>query len=501
MIRTLTLLFASAAAIALAETVPVPTVTSPPVTASSRPFLSADHLIVPMDLAKSGYSEAEFLISGKANVYDWAADGSLQVKTAGAPYAGRILVRRPSEASKFSGTVVVELMNPARRFDWSMMWGYLHEHLMERGDAWVGITMPGSIAGLQKFDPKRYASLGFANPNPAETCPAAAGAKDKGPAGPSPTEDGLKWDMISQVAAALKSTDKNMPLSGFLVDRIYMTTQIADLETYINAIHSHAMLANGKPAYDGYLVRNLNAPAKIRNCAAAVAQGDPRAKLKDLDVPIITVAAQGEVPASVPYRKPDSDAAIGRYRLYEIAGAAHIDRFAYSQAFPSMQDQAAAVGSAQGTPEWPFNAMCDPPIPLSEQPLLKYSYDAALVNLDQWSRKGIEPPKEGQRMEVTEGAMPMVVLDQFGHAKGGVRSPWVDVPAATYVTTSPGPGNCGELGHVIPFTAERIHMLYPSAADYAKKVNADVDALVKARWFTESDGKKMKAQLTAAFGK
>lgn len=499
MIRTLIVFFTAAAAIAVAETVPVPMVTAVPATANSRPFLSAEHLIVPMDLAKSGYAEAEFLISGKANVYDWAADGSLSVKTAGAPYAGRILVRRPSEPSKFSGTVVVELMNPARRFDWGMMWGYLHERLMEHGDAWVGITMPGSIAGLQKFDPKRYASLSFANPNPSETCPAAAGGKGKGPAGPSPTEDGLRWDMISQVAAALKSTEKNMPFSGFSVDRIYMTTQIGDLEMYINAIASHAMLANGKPAYDGYLVRNPTAAAKISNCAAAVAQGDPRAKLKDLNVPIIAVAAQGEVPGSLPYRKPDSDAASGRFRLYEIAGAAHIDRFAYAEGFPSMQDQAAAVGSAQGTPEWPFTAMCDPPIPLSEQPLLKYSYDAALVNLDQWSRKGTAPPKE-HRMEVTEGAMPMVVLDQFGNAKGGVRDPWVDEPTATYTTTSPGPGTCAELGHAIPFTAERIHMLYPSASDYTKKVNADVDALVKARWFTESDGKKMKAQL-AALGK
>src|SRR5579884_3422377 len=105
------------AALAIAETVPVPKVTALPVTPDSRPFMSADHLIEPMDLAKSGYTETEFVISGTANVYDWAADGSLNVKTPNAPYAGKILVRRPSDPSKFSGTVVVELMNPARRFD------------------------------------------------------------------------------------------------------------------------------------------------------------------------------------------------------------------------------------------------------------------------------------------------------------------------------------------------------------------------------------------------
>lgn len=97
--------------------------------------------------------------------------------------------------------------------------------------------------------------------------------------------------------------------------------------------------------------------------------------------------------------------------------------------------------------------------------------------------------------------MPELVMDEFGHAKSGVRNPWVDVPTATYATTSPGPGTCAELGHVTPFNAERIKMLYPSERAYAKKVNADVDALVKAHWFTESDGKKMKESLAAAFGK
>ncbi len=494
---------AVASALAAAETVSVPRVTALPVTADSRPLLAADHTMAPENLSAAGYTEAEFLVSGAANVYDWAADGAVTVKIPGAPYTGRILVRHPTDRSKFSGTVVVEIMNPTRRFDWSMMWGYLHEHLMEHGDAWVGITMPGSVAGLQKFNPARYAALSFANPNPTEVCPVPAARGGKaGPPSTFPAEDGLRWDMISQVAAALKSTGKNMPLTGFRVDRVYLTSQIADLEAYINAIHPRATLADGKPAYDGYLVRNLVAPARLRNCGAAPGAGDARAIIRDVNVPVIVVLAQGEVPGAAPFRRADADGPNGRFRLYEIAGAAHIDKFAYSNGFPALADQAAAVGSAQGTVDWPFNAPCDPPIALSELPLLKYSYDAALRNLDAWSRTGTTPPKE-ERMPVITASdgMPALVFDEFGHAKGGVRNPWVDVPAATYVTTTPGPGSCGELGHAIPFRPDRIKMLYPSAQDYAKKVNADIDALVKARWFTESDGKKMKASLIAAFGK
>src|SRR6516225_3994939 len=128
------------------------------------PFLRASRLMVPLDLAKSGYTEDEFLISGKANVYDWAADGTLSVKTPDAPYATRILVRHPSDPAKFSGAVVVEILNAARTWDWSMMWGYLWPQIMEHGDAWVGVTMPGGVPGLKKYDHARYGLVSFQNP-------------------------------------------------------------------------------------------------------------------------------------------------------------------------------------------------------------------------------------------------------------------------------------------------------------------------------------------------
>src|ERR1700733_4157266 len=153
------------AAFAAGQGTPVPKFTGPiPATADSYPFLAAEHSLVPFDLAKYGYVEQEFIVSGNANVYDWAADGSLSVKTEKAPYAARILVRRPANASKFSGAVVVEPLGAVRRFDWAIMYGYLNEQMMEHGDAWVGITMPASSEGLKKFNPTRYATVAFTNP-------------------------------------------------------------------------------------------------------------------------------------------------------------------------------------------------------------------------------------------------------------------------------------------------------------------------------------------------
>jgi hypothetical protein len=473
-----------------AETVPVPKSTGAiPVTATSVPFMAANKNLQATDLAKYGYVEEEFILSGTSNVYDWAADGAVTVKTPNAPYAIRILVRRPANNSKFSGTVNVELDNAARRYDWAMMWGYGKDYWLEHGDAWVGIPQPAALDSFKKFNPTRYAALTMANPTPNAACPGAKG-------GPAAFEEGLRWDIYSQVAAALKSNAAGQPMAGMNVKRVFLTTQAVDITTYINAFHDRARLANGKPVYDGYLVRNPPVPARANQCAPAIAATDPRRQIKDIDVPVISVSAQGEVPNSMKARKNDSDDPKGRYRLYEIAGAAHIETFAYA-GLPSFDEQN-QLGLAQGTPDWPFNIKCEPEIPLSQHPLLMYAFHGAYRNLDEWVAKGTAPPK-APRLETREDGT--LALDQFGHAIGGVRSPWVDAPIATYFATSTGPGTCAELGHSKQFDSARISQLYPSAKAYAAQVNESVDKAVKGKFFLESDGKKMKADLGKAFPK
>jgi len=207
-------------------------------------------------------------------------------------------------------------------------------------------------------------------------------------------------------------------------------------------------------------------------------------------VPVVSVAAQGEVHEGVKMRKDDSDAPSGRYRLYEIAGAAHIDWFAYTS-LPSY-DEMNAIALAQGTPEWPFNIKCDPEIPLSKHELLMYAFDGALGNLEEWVANGIAPPKAPRLETDAQGEL---VMDEFGHAKGGVRNPWVDAPVATYTTASPGPGTCRELGTIKPFDAARVAKLYPTAKDYDSKVSASADKAVKEKYFTGAAGRKMKAEL------
>jgi len=277
---------ANAAAQARAVT-PVPNVTGPiAVTADSYPFLAADHDLPALDLRKIGYVEEEFFVSGSADVYDWAADGAVTVKTPSAPYTTRVLIRRPADKSRFSGSAIVEPLFPARRWDWSMMWGYTHDAIVDRGDAWVGITLPASVAGLQKFNPTRYARLSFKNPTPDAPCGRGAA---------SDIEDGLRWDAISQVGALLKSTGPQSPMKDFRVEALYLTTQGGDLTTYMKAIHPRATVAGGKPVYDGYVAKAPFNAARISQCAPAPPPGDPRHVVVS---PVVEqgVQSQGEIP-------------------------------------------------------------------------------------------------------------------------------------------------------------------------------------------------------------
>jgi alpha/beta hydrolase family protein len=206
-------LAASAAALvpiaAAQAATPVPNVTGPlRVTAGSYPFGAADHQRLPQGLRRVGYVEQEYVVRGRANVYDWPGAGGAVVRTAGAPYATRVLVRRPGRARRGSGTVWVEMLNPSNLFDLSIGWALAHRQFVRNGDAWVGITAkPVAMQALKTFDPRRYAPLSFANPLPVSDPRNCSVTGDSTQA----TENGLIWDVNSQVAAWIRSRASSNP--------------------------------------------------------------------------------------------------------------------------------------------------------------------------------------------------------------------------------------------------------------------------------------------------
>jgi hypothetical protein len=113
----------------------------------SGPF-TAGHVIEPLTalpstLAAHDYVEQEFSASGTAHAFRATAspsDGKWSITpTSSAPYATRILVRRPANPKNFSGTVIVEWMNESAG-ESAPDWDYLNPEIMNAHDAWVGVS-------------------------------------------------------------------------------------------------------------------------------------------------------------------------------------------------------------------------------------------------------------------------------------------------------------------------------------------------------------------------
>jgi len=472
---------------------PIPEVTGPiAIAATSVPLMMSSRLQTVVDLPKAGYVEEEFFLTGRANVYDWSAAGQPVVKTPNAPYTTRLMLRRPADAARFSGTVIVEIVNSARRYDFPFAWGVSHDQFMETGDAFAMITLAqANLEGLKAFDPMRYAPLSLANPTPEETCNAGRAG---GPSQTAPGEEGLQFDILAQAGALLKAGRATGPLGGFRVQRLYMVAYDGALPTYIAAVHSRIRLAGGGPVYDGYILNRHPALTRLRRCGMAPAAGDPRQIIRNLDVPLIRVIGQTDILATYAQRREDSDAPGDRYRLYEIAGGAHADAAFYPY-IPAVADLR-KIGSAYPfLASWPFANQCEPEQTLAKTPINTHALDAAFANLTRWIRDGVPPPK-AERIKIESPGTPQarIAVDQFGNAIGGVRSAYLDVPIATYFTTSKGETFCPELAHTVPFDWARLNSLYGTPQNYRAKVAQSVDRLVRERWLTESDGRRIKTE-------
>ena len=462
---------------------PVPTAVGPiPVTADSYPQMTVKRIQQVVDLDGAGYVEEEFFVSGTGNAYDWAQDGSLSVLASGLPYTTRVMVRRPVNATRFSGNVVVEVINNSRTYDWPMAWSVVYPYVLENGHAYVGITTrPRGIDSMKKFNPVRYEALSFGAPQ--QACPGKAAAEDR--------REDVHWDIISQVGALLKTPRSSGPLAGFNVQRIYVTADDGDLATYVNAVHAHAKMADGRNVYDGYVYKGNATPVRINACAQAPGATDPRRRDRGANVPVVRLLTEGDVLTSFNMRRDDSDAAGDLYRLYEVAGSAHMDA-SYYRHLPLVEDQT-KLGQPAFTSNWPIAYKCDIDIAITDAPLYRYAMNAALDNIDRWVRQGTPAPR-AERIGVRNGGTPQAafVFDEFGNAVGGVRSPYLDVPAATYHAKTPGQGVCGNLLNIDPFDWARLEKLYGSNQAYAAKVGQAVDQLVQQRWLTRADGDKIK---------
>lgn len=469
---------------------PLPEVEGPiPVTETSHPFSSMKYVREPLDLVAYGYVEEEYFLSGTANVYEEAGD-SMKVKHESLPYKNRILIRKPKDASRFSGRVFLDIYNASNGYDIEDVWRRSYEYYMENGDIYLGVTSkPINVWSLKNFDYDRYHTLNWSAAEPAPQ-PTTVNHNMSIPG----TEEGLFWDILSQLAGWVRSGEAPF-LEGYSVDYLYLTGQSQSgmyLNTYVYYFHPYLKTKDGQSLFDGYLnvvgagvMRSLNQHSGGKQMFSA-----RPAKVRKVDVPFITLSAHGDIElfsqlSGVTDQLKDSSTPDNKIRHYEVASSPHTD-----PASPLIPDNSEIV-KTKNPPK-----ILDGEYHYTVNDLqLAYYVNSSLEFLHQWAANDRVPPA-GKRIERNE--IGNVVVDIHGNAVGGVRSPYVDVPVATYHPNARASadqinqtvGNVN--GSMEFFTPEKFEQLYGTAENYLKKFFEAVDKQVGEGWLLPSDAERMK---------
>ena len=408
-------------------------------------------------VSAQGYVAEEYLMSGQADVFEtvdmadaWdfsKRDSALdlgrrtfepKLVAAAQPYVTRLILYRPADPARFSGDLIVESIHPSGGGS-AAVWGPMNAFFQARGDAYVLVQHPVTIAGLKALVPERYGALSVVHPTQV-------------------------WGMLRDAGRILKQGGADSPLRGFKVRRAYMTgysyTGVATA-TFANFHHAGARLADGRPVYDGYL--------PMANATY----------VRPLDVPVMRMNTQSDFDSfgGLHNRSPDSDDPAGRHRLYEVAGAAHV-RSPLQQAGAAAPPRfAKSPPTAGGQPSFSPSACYDafPKGSRSNDMPFPLAAAAMVANMSAWVDEGRAPPHAPLIETAPDGA---TRLDADGNALGGLRLPELVVPAATYGV---GKGSCMLFGFTQAFTPERMKALYGDKARYLAEVRAAAERKVTER--------------------
>jgi hypothetical protein len=479
-----------------AQIVPTPRAAELPVTPAARPFLAAAAAAAPVDLAARGYVEREYQVSGQARVYDWDAAGKAQPRAgAPTPYVTRLLVRRPADRARFSGIVVLELLEPTALYDTAPVWSLTQEQVLRAGHAWVGVTVkPVAAAALGRFDAARYGKLRFAyaqkpDCQPPPGLPGAPGGEAL--AAPT-TENGLAYDVVAQAGALLRSGSRENPLQDLEPRRVIATgfgESASVLITWVNALHGGHRLGDGSPVFDAFLqVAGGLAEAPLNQCAAPLPPEDARRRIGPRDVPFISVMTQTEVPRAQALRRQDSDDPRDFYRLYEVAGAAHSSVTGAGR--PGSRELALLGREAEdaGDP-------CEEPA--GEFPLA-LAMNGVLMQMQELLLGGTAPARAPLLSLTADGQL---TRDAGGNVQGGLRLPQVVAPVAVYAgrSTPRRPDDaanvfqCSLTGTLRRLDSAELKSLYGNRVEYLRRFNLAVDQAVAERFVVPADAPGLKA--------
>ena len=436
------------------------------------------------DIADLGYTDDEYFVSGSATSYAPAGEHGADGRWDAAPsvvtdYTTRIVVLKPSDATKFNGTVIVEWLNVSGGIDAPAVWFMAHRELIREGYAYVAVSAQqvgveggaslGFDMSLKKQDPERYWRL-------------------------SHPADAFSYDIFSQVGRLIREPAGTDVLGGLKPEFVVAVGESQSamfLTTYVNAVDPLV----GR--YDGFLIHSRFGPAAPLDGGSIFAEpaGSAPQAVKfrpDLRVPLLTVLTETDVVGGVRpgyhlARQPDTDL----LRAWEIPGSAHADNYTIQVAridtgFAPLEELVAAYA--------PTNTLMGQQLPhyINFAPQHHYVLQAAIAGLHNWIRTGAAPSKAAP-MELDEGDPPRLVLDEKGIATGGVRTPWVDVPIAR--TSGVGSGE-SPLSHLFgsgePFDAATVTRLYPGgAAEYLDRFTESLDAATESGFLLPADRREI----------
>ena len=404
---------------------PMPTVTGPIAATGTpgdgsrnHPFFASNR-----DLAGRGFVEEEFFIEGTASRYATAGQVTGTVVDSGHPYRTRVVVRRPASAAAFSGTVLVEWTNVTNNMDMENTWFQIHEHVLRRGYAWVGVSAQrNGVNALRNWNPARYGSLDVSKRN-------ALGAE-------TITNDALSFEIFAQAVEAARGGG----LLGGLVARELIATghsQSAQrLSTYVNAIDP--------------IMRNLDGFALHGSLATTIRM--------DLRVPVWKINSEFDVRAlEARTRRADNV----NFRTWEVAGTSHNDAQSYrSRVALQLRDNGTFVESALNCTFMPAGST----VPFH------YAMSAGLDHLVKWIRTGEAMPS-APLLDLTMGPPVVLTRNALGLATGGIQLSQMSVPIAVSSGTNFGPGTCDRWGYTDLFDDETLDSLYRNHGSYVSKVD------------------------------
>jgi Alpha/beta hydrolase domain len=430
--------------------------------------ITTGHIIEPLtglnqNMPAYGYVEQEFFVSGTAHAFratSTPANGRWTIKpTTTAPYKTRIVVRRPSDPSKFNGTVVVEWLNVSEG-ESSPDWDYLNPMLMRAGFAYVGVSAQAlAINGGTPILGKVKAT----GPQAAEAAQATKGLVQAEPARYGSLHhpgDQYALDIYDQIGRSVWA-DGTKILGGPKPSHVVAAGESQSafyLTTYANAIQP---LSN---TFDGIFIHSRGGTGAPLNGSSISVKGSDVTRIRtDLKIPVFMFETQTDLIelGYAPAQQPNTD----RIRTWEVAGTSHADAYLVGSAV-------SILGCTQQVNTGPQHEVVQ----------------AAFTAFANWVTKGTPPPSP-MPFRLSSTHPPALALDAHGNVIGGVRTPWVDVPVST-LSGSPPPGAsavCSLFGSTTPFTPTTLTSLYGNQATYLQKYEQSLDRSIQGGYLLAAD--------------